>query len=201
MWLVDREKKAVNKYSFHGGGSSALQTPFSKGRICWSTFALQYSLLYTASKIFSSLTIRGKTKNSILFCWKARERDRTRQFLWLHIIVLCCAIRRLFRPRKLSLFDGKTIDDDYFATFDQRQKKTDSIIFTKKKKYYTQQHAVKVKCCCLTGRFCESIYLAQSKNHDARTNIAFFFDIVQASFMLHFKKMKKIEFCKNLHNT
>ena len=134
MWLVDREKKAVNKYSFHGGGgSSALQTPFSKGRICWSTFALQYSLLYTASKIFSSLTIRGKTKNFILFCWKARERDRTRQFLWLHIIVLCCAIRRLFRPRKLSLFDGKTIDDDYFATFDQRQKKTDSIIFTKKK--------------------------------------------------------------------
>ena len=69
MWLVDREKKAVNKYSFHGGGgSSALQTPFSKGRICWSTFALQYSLLYTASKIFSSLTIRGKTKNFILFC-------------------------------------------------------------------------------------------------------------------------------------
>ena len=46
--------------------------------------------------------------------------------------MLCCAIRRLFRPRKLSLFDGKTIDDDYFATIDQRQKKTDSIIFTKK---------------------------------------------------------------------
>ena len=45
MWSVEREKKAVNKYSFHGGGSSALQTPFSKGRICWSTFALQYSLL------------------------------------------------------------------------------------------------------------------------------------------------------------
>ena len=42
--MVGREKKkAVNKYSFHGGGSSALQTPFSKGRICWSTFALQDS--------------------------------------------------------------------------------------------------------------------------------------------------------------
>ena len=78
-------------------------------------------------------------------------------------------MRRLFRPGKLSLFDGKTIEDDYFATFDQRQKKTDSIIFTKKKKYYiVQQHAysiVKVKCCCLTGRVCESIYLAQSKKY------------------------------------
>ena len=31
---------------------------------------------------------------------------------------------------------------------------------------------VKVKFCCLTGRVCESIYLAQSKNHDARTNIS-----------------------------
>ena len=67
MWLVDREKKAVNKYSFHGGGgSSALQTPFSKGRICWSTFALQYILQLR----FSRLTIRGKTKNFILFCYK-----------------------------------------------------------------------------------------------------------------------------------
>ena len=96
MWSVER-KKAVNKYSFHGGGSSALQTPFSKGRICWSTFALQYSLLiHTASKIFSSLTIRGKTKNFILFCWKVRGRDRTRQFLWFHIIVFVVVLYAVF---------------------------------------------------------------------------------------------------------
>ena len=107
--------------------------PLAKEEYAGARLPSSILYLYTASKIFSSLTIRGKTKNSILFCWKARERDRTRQFLWLHIIVLCCAIRRLFRPGKLSLFDGKTIDDDYFATFDQRQKKTDSIIFTKKK--------------------------------------------------------------------
>ena len=47
---------------------------------------------------------------------------------------------------------------------------------------------VKVKFCCLTGRVCESIYLAQSKNHDARTNISFFFDTVQANFITYFKK-------------
>ena len=64
-----------------------IQTPFSKGRIwlCWSTFALQYS---TATKILASrLTIRGKTKNFILFCCKVRGRDRTGQFSWFHIIV------------------------------------------------------------------------------------------------------------------
>ena len=96
MWLVER-KKAVNKYSFHGGGSSALQTPYSKGRICWSTFALQYSLLiHSSSKIFSSLTSRGKTKNFISFCWKVRGRDRTRQFLWFHIIVLVVVLYAVF---------------------------------------------------------------------------------------------------------
>ena len=116
--------------------------PLAKEEYAGARLPSSILYLYTASKIFSSLTIRGKTKNFILFCWKVRGRDRTRQFLWFYIIVLCCAIRRLFRPGKLSLFDGKTIDDDYFATFDQRQKKTDSIIFTKKKKYYiVQQHA------------------------------------------------------------
>ena len=42
--------------------------------------------------------------------------------------------RRFSRPGKTLPFSvGKTIDDDYFATIDQRQKKTDSIIFTEKK--------------------------------------------------------------------
>ena len=70
--------------------------PLAKEEYAGARLPSSILYLYTASKIFSSLTIRGKTKNFILFCWKVRGRDRTRQFLWFHIIVFVVVLYAVF---------------------------------------------------------------------------------------------------------
>ena len=135
--------------------------PLAKEEYAGARLPSSILYLYTASKIFSSLTIRGKTKNFILFCWKVRGRDRTRQFLWFHIIVFVVVLYAVFFVLENSPFLTEKRSTTIILPHLTNGKRKQTQSFSPRKKYYiVQQHAysiVKVKCCCLTGRVCESI--------------------------------------------